>query len=32
MKERVMGSSHTLIGPYHSNFATTETGLPINAD
>ena len=32
MEEKVRGSYHTLIGPYHSDFAITKTGLHINAD
>ena len=32
MEERSSGSYHTLIEPYHSNFAITKTGLHINAD
>ena len=32
MEERAKGSYHTLIGPYHSNFAITKTGLQISVD
>ena len=32
MEKRSKGSYHTLIEPYHSNFAITKTDLHINAD
>ena len=32
MEERARGSYHTLVGPYHSNFLISKTGLHINAD